>query len=169
MKPKSRVVTFLMCLSPCLLPSLQIAANSQETLHLTRYKTLEDGAYAACTNDPEAIRLLAHEIIINPHCFILSSAMADSLEKHLAAAEVNFRTHRVTAVSETQLVNLLNDVRETLQLPTYLTTTPAQLRHLRMRLAVESPLLMGSGCQVKVLNEATQYLPASFPCSQHSY
>jgi hypothetical protein len=66
------------------------------------------------------------------------------VENHLMRAENAYRNNLGPGVSEAQLLHLMNSVATRLKVPEYAKTTPAQLRTLRMRLAVSSPRFMGS-------------------------
>jgi hypothetical protein len=66
------------------------------------------------------------------------------LENKLTDAEINFRNNTGHGVSEAQLVDLMNWLGDRFHLPPYTRTTAAQVRTLRMKLAIMSPYFMGS-------------------------
>jgi hypothetical protein len=110
-----------------------------------RYQNIEIMARAAASSDREAVRSLTHVVVVCPHFFASPVSLDGSLENKLSDAELNYRNKGIPGVSEAAIVDLLNHISDKLGVPLYLRTTVAQVRHLRMRLALESPAFMGSG------------------------
>jgi hypothetical protein len=131
----------------CLAASLPIT-HSQTTppsyKPMAPYGEIESKARRAEANDRQSIHDLAHEILITRHVYSIPESVAGVLENRLTDAEIKFRNKTGPGVSEEQMVDLMNWMGEKLRLPTYTATTPAQVRTLRMKLAVSSPVLMGN-------------------------
>lgn len=107
--------------------------------------TLEEFARNAGADQPQSIADLAHAVTIYRHLYNLPPALSTLLENKLTRSEQAYRNGLGHGVSEEQIVSFMNHLRRKLNLPTYLETTPVQVRNLRMRLATKSPYLMGSG------------------------
>lgn len=105
---------------------------------------IELKAQQADPNNRQSIQGLAHEIIVSPHIYHVPDPVAIFLEDKLTDAEINFRNNNGHAVSETQLIDLVNWMADRFHMPLYVKTTAAQVRTLRMKLAISSPFLMGS-------------------------
>jgi hypothetical protein len=133
------------------LASAQIAPPTSRPV--SQYEMIELKAQQADPNNRQSIRDLAHEILVSPHFHHVPDPVSIFLEDKLTDAEIEFRNHNGHAVSETQLVELMSWMADKFRMPSYLRTTAAQVRTLRMRLAIASPLLMGStlaGQEVKI-------------------
>jgi hypothetical protein len=108
------------------------------------YRSIELKAQHANARDRQSIRDLAHEVICSPHFYQFPDPIAGLLENRVTDAEINFRNNTGHGVSEAQLVDLMNWLGDKFRLPSYTRTTAAQVRTLRMKLAIMSPYFMGS-------------------------
>jgi hypothetical protein len=111
---------------------------------MTPYREIESKARVADPDNRPTIHDLAHEVVICHHVYSIPDPVASLLEDRLTDAEIRFRNKTGPGVSEEQLVDLMNWLGNKLGLPSYTKTTAAQVRTLRMKLAVLSPALMGS-------------------------
>ena len=119
----------------------------------SRYQSIEIKARQADARNRQSIEELAHEIVVCPHVYSMPDVLSETLESKLADAETNFRNGQGHAVGEQQLVDVLNWMGEKFHLPSYTKTTTAQVRILRMKLAIEAPYLMGSTLAGKELEK----------------
>jgi hypothetical protein len=106
---------------------------------------LERIAHDATPDNPDSIRALAHGVVNFPHVYGFPSELSVLLEADLSRSEIAYRNGLGPGVKEEQVLSLLNELANKLNLPQYVQTTPAQVRNLRMRLAIVNPSLMGSG------------------------
>jgi hypothetical protein len=88
-------------------------------------------------------------VVSFPHLFPVPPPLSDILEDRLSRSETAYRNKLGPGVSEAQLVDLMNSFAVKFRLPDYAKTTPAQIRFLRMGLALQSPAFMGSGLAVQ--------------------
>ena len=123
--------------------SLTTTVGAQMNNRRVPYEKLEEKAHRANALQRESIRNLAHEVLTQPHLHPLPAPIVTLLEEKLTTAEVNFRMSNGPGVNESQLVDLLNSIQLKLGLPTYEKTTAAQVRTLRVKLAMMSPHMMG--------------------------
>jgi len=78
------------------------------------------------------------------HVYPIPDSVAALFEHHLTQAEFKFWNQSGHGVTESQLVDLMNWTGERMHLPAYMKTTSAQVRTLRMKLALSTPNLMGN-------------------------
>lgn len=125
-------------------PSPPLLSQGQSSMS-TPDQALEAMARSAKVEDPDSIRALTHAVVTSPHVYKYPIEVTVLLEYELARNETRYRSGLGHGVREEQLVDFLNELAAKFQVPSYVTTTPAQVRNLRMRLATKSPYFMGAG------------------------
>jgi len=109
-------------------------------------KLVNDAAKQASQGDEQSLELLAKSILDYPRAFPKPAApVALLLQNRLARAELAFRNGKIPGIKESDLVDLVNTYADRLQAPVEARTTESQIRILRMRLLLGTPLLMGTG------------------------
>jgi hypothetical protein len=114
---------------------------------------LDNLARQATPTNPDSITALAHSVIAYPHVYGFPPEVAGLLESDLARDEIAYRNGLGPGVKEEQVLKLLNDLAAKFHMPDYVQTTPAQLRNLRMNLALNSPYFIGAGLTNRELHE----------------
>ena len=109
------------------------------------YRTIEAHSRISNVNNPESIRLLASDVLALPHVLKLPQPAEDLVKVRLSDAEIAYRNKQIPGVREEQIVELLNNLAVRFKLPAYSRTTEVQVRHLRMKLLVQSPSFMTAG------------------------
>lgn len=109
------------------------------------YQKLESKALLATVEQPVTVNDLAHEVVNYPHVYRIPPPLDNIVEADLARAEMAYRYGSGPGVSETQMLDLVTLLAARFRVPAYAKTTLAQIRGLRMRLAVKLPAFMGKG------------------------
>jgi hypothetical protein len=115
-----------------------------DTMHSPHYR-LESSSRLADKSNPATIDTLTQVVLSFPHTYRLPEPLEQVIESRLAISETAYRNGVGPGVTESQMVDLMNSLAETLRLPDYAKTTPLQIRVLRMALLTQSPHFMGSG------------------------
>jgi hypothetical protein len=109
------------------------------------HQRLESSSRQADSSNSAAIEALTHEVLSFPHTYRLPGPLEQVIQIRLARSETAYRNRVGPGVTESQVLDLMNSLAETLRLPDYAKTTPLQIRVLRMALLTQSPHFMGSG------------------------
>ncbi len=155
-------VTFLVTLaisSAAHLGPFSIANTSMRS----PYVSLEKAAYAAHSNSTDSVHTLTDAVLSFPHIYPIPDSLKMAAEDRIVAAELRYRTGGAQGVSEAELIKQLNDVGVAVNLPSYAKLTQTQLRDLRVRLAVASPLFMGIGLSTHALKRGESISPMLSP------
>jgi hypothetical protein len=100
----------------------------------------------AKADDPDSVGALADEIFSFPRPYMrLPADIEAKLKTRIVKAELAFMQGTAPGVQEGDISNLINLIAQTLGAPDYAMTSPAQLRHLRMSLAIAEPKFIGKG------------------------
>jgi hypothetical protein len=126
-------------------------------------QNLDSKALLADVTRPDTITDLTHEVVSYPHAYRIPQPLDTLFESNLTRAENAYRNNLGPGVSETQLLHLMNTVAAKLKLPEYTKATPAQIRTLRMHLAVSSPHFMGSGLTAPEMKVGDSINPVMSP------
>lgn len=139
-------------LSMALLPLVALSAPVQTSLPApggdpmpSPNQRLESSSRLADPSNPATIDALTHDVLSFPHTYRLPGPLEQVLESRLARSETAYRNGVGPGVTESQVLELMNSLAETLRLPDYAKTTPLQIRELRMALLTQSPHFMGTG------------------------
>lgn len=109
-------------------------------------KLIDNTAMKLSAENEDSVRAVADEIFNYPHAFgRMPSDIESVVKEHLVQAEIAFRHGKRSGVREEDVVKLLNQMGDTLGLPSYAKTTPKQVRVIRMSLMLESPHFMAAG------------------------
>ncbi len=108
-------------------------------------KLIDQKASKLRAEDESSVRALADEIFNYPHAFGRMPIEVESgVKQRLVQAEVAFHNGKRSGVREEDVAALVNQIGNTLGLPSYARTTPKQVRTIRMSLFLESPRFMAS-------------------------
>lgn len=139
-------------LSLALLPAVTLNAPVQTSIPAPRgnpmptpLQRLESSSRLSDKSNPATINTLTHEVLSFPHTYNLPGPLQQVIASRLAQSETNYRNGLGPGVTESQVLDLMNSLAQTLRLPDYAQTTPIQVRVLRMALLTQSPHFMGSG------------------------
>ncbi len=96
--------------------------------------------------DEGSVRALADGIFSHPHVFPrMPAELEQPVKDRLVRAETLYLQGKGPGVQEQDVVSLLNTLAEKLGAPDYAKTSVAQVRYLRLKLAVLEPTFMGKG------------------------
>jgi len=139
----------------------QVTSPSQQS---NPYKVLDAAARAAQQNDDASVHALAEAVFSFPRRL---SRMPDVIENpikdRLVNAELAFRHGSQQAVREEDIVKLVNSMADKLHAPTYAKTSLKQVRVLRMRLLLASPVFMSGGLAAQQISIGSSVSPEMSP------
>jgi hypothetical protein len=152
-----KYIYLILILASALLARAAYCAQTQsgDASHPGIYGKIESKARLANSRDRQSVQDLTHEVLASPHIYQLPDAINELLENKVTDAEIRYRDNTGPGVSETQLVDLMNWLGDRFHMPAYTKTTPAQVRTLRMKLAISAPYFMGSTLSGKELTKGS--------------
>src|SRR5437016_3036168 len=109
-------------------------------------KTIDEKARVVIPNDSASVHGLADAVFDYPHVLgRMPTDMENAVKERLVRAEAEFLQGKRPGVREQDVVLLVNQVSNKLRLPDFAKTSNKQVRALRMKTALASPLFMGRG------------------------
>ena len=115
----------------------------------TGHALIEHRAAERKAGDPVTTRALVDAIFDYGRPYPrLPRALEDIVKERLTEAEMRYQTGGSNGVEEQAVVDLINGLCQRLHAPPYALTSLAQVRNLRMRLALDEPRFMGTGISI---------------------
>src|SRR5205823_8380003 len=109
-------------------------------------KAIDEKARAVVPSDSSTVHGLADAVFDYPHVLgRMPTDMENAVKARLVRAEVEFLQGKRLGVREQDLVVFVNQLSNKLRLPDFSRTSNKQVRALRMKIALASPLFMGRG------------------------
>jgi hypothetical protein len=124
---------------------------------------LEEAAARLSLDDYTSINTLAERVIDYPHLVRLSDDSKSFLKGALPLAEHHHLSGSISGIHEHALASTLNDVCDSLKVPTFARVTPSQLRVLRVRLLQTHPTFMGRGITMATAHVGDSINPKMSP------
>ncbi|MGO9642296.1 MAG: hypothetical protein ACLP1Y_13455 [Candidatus Acidiferrales bacterium] len=112
------------------------------------HKTIEVAAAKESPDDEDSIGNVVDAVLNFPHICRLPDPLEAMIRSRLVSAEISYLRKTGPGVREEDVVDLLNDFADRFGAPEYAKTSLAQVRFIRMKLAIGEPLFMGSGTAV---------------------
>lgn len=132
-----------------LLTHISPFAHAQQQQHLPTNQApevvIDEKARALNVNDEDSVRALADAVFDYPHVFERMPAGLELIVKdRLVRAETGFLQGKTPGIREEDMALLVNRVVEKLKLPEFAKTSQKQIRAVRMKMAIDSPIFIAS-------------------------
>jgi hypothetical protein len=124
----------------------RLNGQSTPSTWVNPFQKIEKSARPEDPNNSDSVRALVDAVFDYPHSFgQVPADVEESVRVKLTQAEIAYLKGSRTGVRLLDVVKLFNEVATKLNLPDFATTSPRQMRHLRMQIMLDMPTFMGKG------------------------
>jgi hypothetical protein len=110
------------------------------------FQKIEQNARSEDPNNSDSVRALVDAVFDYPRSFgQVPADVLESVKVKLTQSEIAYLKANRLGIRLLDVVKLFNEVAAKLNLPDFATTSPRQMRHLRMQIMLDMPTFMGKG------------------------